>query len=46
MYTFTNHNNYNDESPNDFKTHAWNEYEGTRNNYHTLVYKDNFGAHS
>ena len=44
VYTFAGRNGYGDESPGDFKAHAWGEYEGTRNGYHALVYRDDFGA--
>lgn len=44
VYTFAGRNGYGDEAPGDFKAHAWGEYEGTRNGFRALVYRDDFNG--
>lgn len=44
VYTFAGRNGYGDELPGDFKAHAWGEYNGTRNGFRALVYRDDFNG--
>ena len=44
IYTFAGINGYGDEKPGDLKAHAWGEFNGQRNGYHAMVYRDLYSS--
>ncbi len=44
VYTFAGYNGYGDETPSDMKAMAWGEFNGQRNGYRAIVYRDMYST--